>query len=129
MFLTQPPHAYIPYKCHLVYKMTSLSKMYIQSTLAISKSKGPSKTLRDIRTSTYQICSTEEKTIRTTKFHKCLCNLTPLVRNILKVLWKSGEIAPQEQFLLFSTIFCNLILDFCVQQGPHFLFDISGYSV
>ena len=42
----------------------------IQSTLVISKSKGPFKTLRDIRTSTYQICSTEEKTIRTTKFHK-----------------------------------------------------------
>ena len=35
----------------------------IQSTLVISKSKGPSKTLRDIRTSTYQICSIEEKTI------------------------------------------------------------------
>ena len=43
---------------------------YIQSTLAISKSKGPSKTLRDIRSSTYQICSIEVKTIRTTKFHK-----------------------------------------------------------
>ena len=36
---------------------------YIQSTLVISKSKGPSKTVRDIRTSTYQICSIEEKTI------------------------------------------------------------------
>ena len=35
----------------------------IQSTLVISKSKGPSKTLRDIRTSTYQICGIEEKTI------------------------------------------------------------------
>ena len=34
---------------------------YIQSTLGISKSKGPSKTVRDIRTSTYQICSIEEK--------------------------------------------------------------------
>ena len=33
----------------------------IQSTLVISKSKGPSKTLQDIRTSTYQICSIEEK--------------------------------------------------------------------
>ena len=33
----------------------------IQSTLVISKSKGPSKTVRDIRTSTYQICSIEEK--------------------------------------------------------------------
>ena len=35
----------------------------LQLTLVISKSKGPSKTLRDIRTSTYQICSIEEKTI------------------------------------------------------------------
>ena len=40
----------------------------LQSTLVISKSKGPSKTVRDIRTSTYQICSIEEKTIRTTNF-------------------------------------------------------------
>ena len=30
-------------------------RLYIQSTLGISKSKGPSETLRDIRTSTYQI--------------------------------------------------------------------------
>ena len=35
--------------------------LFKQSTLVISKSKGPSKTLRDIRTSTYQICSIEEK--------------------------------------------------------------------
>ena len=32
----------------------------IQSTLVISKSKGPSETLRDIRTSTYQICRIDE---------------------------------------------------------------------
>ena len=37
----------------------------IQSTLVISKSKGPSKTLQDIRTSTYQICRIEENTNRT----------------------------------------------------------------
>ena len=55
---------------------------HIQSTLVISKSKGPSKTLRDIRTSTYQICRTEENTSQTTKFHKRTRNLTPLVRNI-----------------------------------------------
>ena len=41
----------------------------IQSTLVISKSKGPSETLRDIRTSTYQICRTEENTNRTIIFH------------------------------------------------------------
>ena len=28
--------------------------------------------------------------------------------------------APQEQFLLFSTIFCNLILDFCVITRTRF---------
>ena len=42
----------------------------IQSTLVISKSKGPSETLRDIRTSTYQIYRIEENNNQTTKFHK-----------------------------------------------------------
>ena len=42
----------------------------IQSTLVISKSKGPSETLRDIRTSTYQNCRIEEYTNGTTIFHK-----------------------------------------------------------
>ena len=27
-------------------------------------------------------------------FHKCKLNLTPVIRNILKILWKRGEIAP-----------------------------------
>ena len=54
----------------------------IQSNLVISKSNGPSETLRDIRTSTYQMYRIEETTDRTTKFHKLTCNLTPLVRNI-----------------------------------------------
>ena len=35
------------------------------------------------------------KTInRTTTFNKRICNLTPEVRDILKILWKRGEIAP-----------------------------------
>ena len=42
----------------------------MQSTLIISKLKGPSETLRDIRTSTYQIFKAEENTNRTTKFQK-----------------------------------------------------------
>ena len=46
------------------------SLFQVQSTLVISKSKGPSDTLRDIRTLTYQICRIEENTNRTTKFHK-----------------------------------------------------------
>ena len=36
------------------------NRSYIQSTLVISNSKGLYETLRDIRTSTYQICGTEE---------------------------------------------------------------------
>ena len=66
----------------------------IQSTLVISKSKGLSEILRDIRTSTYQICRIEEKRIRLTTFNKYMCNVTPEVRDILKILWKRGEIAP-----------------------------------
>ena len=42
----------------------------LQSTLIISKSKEPSETLRDIRTSTSQIWRIEENTNGTTKFHK-----------------------------------------------------------
>ena len=85
-----------------------------QSTLIISNCNILSEILRDIRTSTYQICRLEEKLNRTTTFNKCICNLIPEVRDILKILWKRGEIAPKEQFLLFSTIFCYLLLDFRV---------------
>ena len=92
-----------------------------QSTLVISKSKGPSEILRDIRTSTYQMCRTEENTSRTTKFHKRTCNLTPLVEKyMLKILWKMGEIAPEEQFHPLSTIFYYLTLNFYVKTGIRF---------
>ena len=53
------------------FKQYFIHRKHIQSTLVTSKSKGPSKTpLQDICTSTYQICSIEEKTIQTTLFHK-----------------------------------------------------------
>ena len=68
------------------------SKMH--SNLVISNSKGPSETLRDIRTSTYQIFGIEEKIIRATTFNKFICNCTLDVRDISKILWKRGEIAP-----------------------------------
>ena len=42
-------------------QLKNRERINIQSTLVISKSKGPSKTVRDIRTSTYQICSIEKK--------------------------------------------------------------------
>ena len=67
---------------------------YIQSTLVISNSKGLSETLRDIRTSTYQIFRIEEKIIRTTTFNKFICNWTLEVRDVSKILWKRVEITP-----------------------------------
>ena len=39
---------------------------------------------------------------------------------MLKILWKRGEIAPEEQFLLFSKIFCYLMLDFYVKTRTRF---------
>ena len=45
-----------------------LFPIHVQSTLVISKSKGPSKTLRDIRTSIHQICSIEEKIFENQNF-------------------------------------------------------------
>ena len=59
---------------------------YIQSTLIISNSKGLSELLRDNRTSTYQICRSEEKIFRITTFNKYICNWTLEVRDMLKIL-------------------------------------------
>ena len=42
----------------------------MQSTLVISKSEGPSETLRDIRTTTYHLCRIEENANLLIKFHK-----------------------------------------------------------
>ena len=39
---------------------------------------------------------------------------------MLKIMWKRGEIAPEEQFLLLSTIFCYLMLDFYVETRIRF---------
>ena len=50
--------------------LSGMQENNVQSTLVISKSKGPSETVRDIRTSIYQICRIEENTNRTTKFYK-----------------------------------------------------------
>ena len=58
----------------------------IQPTLVISNSKGLSETLRDIRTSTYQIFRIEEKIIRTTTFNKYICTWSLDVRDTSKIL-------------------------------------------
>ena len=54
---------------------------------------------------------------------------------MLKILWKGGEIAPEEQFLLLSTIFSYLILDFYVKTRIRFslrdkwLFEITKVEI
>ena len=54
---------------------------------------------------------------------------------MLKILWKRGEIAPQEQFLLLSTIFCYLLLEFCIKLRIRFslrekrLFEITEVEI
>ena len=54
---------------------------------------------------------------------------------MLKILWKRGEIAPQEQFLHLSAIFCHLMLDFCVKTMIRFslrdkrLFEITEVEI
>ena len=65
---------------------------------------------------------------RTITFNKWICNLTPEVRDrMLKILWK--------RFLLFSTIFCYLFLDFHVKTGTRIslrdkrLFEISEVDI
>ena len=102
----------------------------IQSTLVISNSKGLIEMLRDIRTLTYQICRIEEKIIRTTTFDN-ICDWTLEVRDILKILWKRGEIAISP---LFHNIF-YLLLDFHIYAGTIFslrdkwLFEINQVEI
>ena len=54
---------------------------------------------------------------------------------MLKILSKRGEIAPEEQFLLLSTIFCYLMLDFYVKTQIRFslldkrLFEITEVEI
>ena len=69
---------------------------------------------------------------RTTSFNKCKCNLTPEVRNILKILWKRQEIGAISPL---SAIFCYLFLDFYVDTGSSIslrdkrLFEISEIEI
>ena len=71
-----------------------ISLKSIKESRLFSKSKGLSDILRDICTSTNQICRIEEKINPTDTFHKWICNLILEVRDILKIFWKGGETAP-----------------------------------
>ena len=54
---------------------------------------------------------------------------------MLKIMWKRGEIAPEEQFLLLSTIFCYLMSNFYVETRLRFslrdkrLFEITEVEI
>ena len=54
---------------------------------------------------------------------------------MLKILWKRGKIAPEEQFLPLSTIFYYLMLDFYVKTWIRFslrdkrLFEITEVEI
>ena len=54
---------------------------------------------------------------------------------MLKILWKMGEIAPEEQFHPLSTIFYYLMLNFYVKTGIRFslrdkrLFEITEVEI
>ena len=54
---------------------------------------------------------------------------------MFKILWNRGEIAPKEQFLLLSTIFCYLVIDFYVKTRIRFslrdkrLFEITEVEI
>ena len=54
---------------------------------------------------------------------------------MLKILWKRGEIAPEEQFLLLFTIFSYLMLEFYVKTRIGFslrdkrLFEITEVEI
>ena len=100
-------------KKHQYFWLKAISSLpfRMRSILVISKSKGLSKILWYISTLTYQICRIEEKINRITTFNKWICNLTPETRAIMKILWKR---------LLFSTIFCYMLLDFHVKTGTRF---------
>ena len=58
-----------------------------------------------------------------------------MLKYMLKILWKRVKIAPQEQFLLLSTLFCYLMLDFYVKIRIRFslrdtpLFEITEVEI
>ena len=83
--------------------------------------QGTSEILRDIRTSTYQICRIEEKIFRTTTFNKYMCNWTlkiwTYIENIVEKRRNCslGAISP-----LFHNIFLPVIRFSCLGKDQIF---------
>ena len=101
--------------CPLPESLVTTEYTDVQLILIISKSKGLSEILRDIHTLTYQICRNEEKLNWTTTFHKWIYNLTPEIRDILKILWKRGAISP-----LFHNILLPVVRFSCLNRDKIF---------
>ena len=93
----------------------------IQLTLIISKSNRLYEIIRDIRTSTYmyQICRTEEKINRIPHF---TVNIVFDLRSLryIENICGNRRNCSFVQFLLFSTTFCYLLLDFHIKTGYRF---------
>ena len=78
----------------ILRRIMILSGDIIQSTLVISKPKGLSEILRDIRTSAYQVCKIEEKNKSYNYISQMIIHIIKHLKlNMLKILWKRGEIA------------------------------------
>ena len=93
----------------------------IQSTLVISNSKGHSEILRDIRTSTHQICRIEEKLIRLTTFNKYMCNWTLEVRYIYwKYCGKEEKLLLRSNFSSFPQYFLHFVRFSCLGRDQIF---------
>ena len=127
--ISQLVHSAQTEELHTNTSSIKIRRKHLQSTLIISKSKGPAKTLRDIRTSTYQMCRIEENTKRTTKFHKWTCNLTPLIRTIYwKYCGKGEKLLLRSNFSPYPQYFITWCWTSMLKLGSEFLFEISGYS-
>ena len=87
----------------LVTRIRAAFRFKIYSRLVISKSKGFSEILRDIRTSTYQICRIVEK-LNQTSFNKWICNLTPEVDIYWKYCGKEKKSLLESNFSFFHNI-------------------------
>ena len=103
--------SWIPF---IIAKPWSNAQRNVQSTLFISNSKGLWNTSRYPYFDISDLQNWETNNSHNHILQIYICNWTLEVRDILKILWKRGEIAPKEQFLLFSTIFCYMLLDFHV---------------
>ena len=108
---------------------------FVSEYSRLSLSRRQREILRDICTSTYQICRIEEKLIEQPHF----TNEYVIWLLMLFIYWnycgKEEKLLLRSNFFFFYTIFCYLLLDFHVKKGTRFpfrdkrLFDISAVEI